>query len=86
MLNSSSLPRLHSILFPIKFNVTAALIMNADTTTEDPIQISTKTAGDKRKYSGAGIIKGGYDVPWVEKYRPRTLDEVVGNHETLVRL
>jgi len=57
--------------------------MNVDTTTEDPIQISTKTAGDKRKYSGAGIIKGGYDVPWVEKYRPRTLDEVVGNHETL---
>lgn len=60
--------------------------MNVDTTSEDPIQISTKTAGDKRKYSGAGIIKGGYDVPWVEKYRPRTLDEVVGNHETLVRL
>ena len=30
--------------------------------------------------------KGGYEVPWVEKYRPHTLDEVVGNEETLVRL
>ena len=30
--------------------------------------------------------KGGYDVPWVEKYRPRNLDDVVGNEDTLVRL
>jgi replication-associated recombination protein RarA len=28
----------------------------------------------------------GYQIPFVEKYRPRTLDEVVGNEETLVRL
>ncbi|KAJ1512074.1 replication factor C subunit 4 [Coelomomyces lativittatus] len=26
------------------------------------------------------------ELPWVEKYRPITLDEVVGNEETLVRL
>jgi replication factor C subunit 2/4 len=25
-------------------------------------------------------------IPWVEKYRPETLDDVVGNEETLVRL
>ena len=25
-------------------------------------------------------------LPWVEKYRPKTLDEVVGNTETLIRL
>lgn len=25
-------------------------------------------------------------MPWVEKYRPRTLDDVVGNDDTLVRL
>lgn len=29
---------------------------------------------------------GGYELPWVERYRPKTLDEVVGNEETLVRL
>jgi Rad17 P-loop domain len=27
-----------------------------------------------------------YAVPWVEKYRPRTLQEVLGNEETIVRL
>jgi hypothetical protein len=30
--------------------------------------------------------KSGYDVPWVERYRPETLDDVVGNEDTLVRL
>ena len=30
--------------------------------------------------------KSGYDVPWVEKYRPETLEDVVGNEDTLVRL
>ncbi|KAH3757154.1 replication factor C subunit 4 [Pelomyxa schiedti] len=26
------------------------------------------------------------DMPWVEKYRPRTLDDVVGNEDTVTRL
>lgn len=30
--------------------------------------------------------KAGYEVPWVERYRPETLNEVVGNEDTLVRL
>ena len=30
--------------------------------------------------------KDGYDIPWVEKYRPNVLDDVVGNEETLLRL
>eukprot|EP00548_Thalassiothrix_antarctica_P013967 CAMPEP_0194165662 /NCGR_PEP_ID=MMETSP0154-20130528/1511_1 /TAXON_ID=1049557 /ORGANISM="Thalassiothrix antarctica, Strain L6-D1" /LENGTH=334 /DNA_ID=CAMNT_0038876163 /DNA_START=60 /DNA_END=1061 /DNA_ORIENTATION=- len=29
---------------------------------------------------------GSYSLPWVEKYRPLTLDEVVGNEDTIVRL
>jgi replication factor C subunit 2/4 len=27
-----------------------------------------------------------YALPWVEKYRPLTLDQVVGNDETITRL
>ncbi|KAL7533427.1 hypothetical protein ACHAXR_005227 [Thalassiosira sp. AJA248-18] len=46
---------------------------------------TTATAGTKRKTT-SGKSKGGYDVPWVEKYRPRSLDDVVGNEDTLVRL
>lgn len=48
--------------------------------------MSTTTAGTKRKATAAKGSKGGYDVPWVEKYRPRNLDDVVGNEDTLVRL
>lgn len=43
------------------------------------------TAGLKRKTTSAKS-KGGYDVPWVEKYRPRSLSSVVGNEDTVVRL
>lgn len=30
--------------------------------------------------------KAGYQVPWIEKYRPQTLSDVVGNEETVERL
>jgi replication factor C subunit 2/4 len=44
----------------------------------------TTTGGGGEKQKGKGT--GGYDMPWVEKYRPRNLDDVVGNDDTLVRL
>lgn len=37
-----------------------------------------------KKTSGGGI--SGYHMPWIERYRPRTLDDVVGNEETVGRL
>ena len=40
----------------------------------------------KRKSPSDGSTKKSYDIPWVEKYRPRSLEDVVGNEETLVRL
>ncbi len=46
----------------------------------------TATTGTKRKAAATGKGTGGYEIPWVEKYRPRILDDVVGNEDTLVRL
>lgn len=46
--------------------------------------MSTESAGTKRKDPSSG--KGGYESPWIERYRPQTLDDVVGNEDTLVRL
>jgi replication factor C subunit 2/4 len=31
-------------------------------------------------------VKTSYQVPWIEKYRPRTLSDVVGNEHTVERL
>ena len=41
----------------------------------------TDISNDKENKSS-----GGYQVPWVEKYRPRTLKDVVGNSDTVQRL
>mmetsp|Transcript_29661 Transcript_29661/g.43968 ORF Transcript_29661/g.43968 Transcript_29661/m.43968 type:complete len:355 (-) Transcript_29661:68-1132(-) len=43
---------------------------------------STTTTTKKNKSKSTG----GYEVPWVERYRPQILNDVVGNEETLVRL
>lgn len=44
--------------------------------------------GEKSSTGGAAtpVLSSGYQVPWIEKYRPRKLEDVVGNEETLVRL
>ena len=51
-------------------------------TTTPTSATATKAGGTTGSKGGTG----GYDMPWVEKYRPRTLDDVVGNDDTLVRL
>jgi replication factor C subunit 2/4 len=57
----------------------------------DPMIVDVSNDGtapsDPNKENASG--RGGtlqYAVPWVEKYRPRTLQEVLGNEETIVRL
>ncbi len=45
-----------------------------------------KTPSSEAPGKASTPAKGGYESPWIEKYRPQTLDEVVGNEETLVRL
>jgi replication factor C subunit 2/4 len=41
---------------------------------------------DKENQTDSSSTKSGYQVPWIEKYRPQLLTDVVGNEETLVRL
>ncbi len=48
--------------------------------------MSTSVGKRKAPSSSTSAKKSGYDSPWIERYRPQTLDEVVGNEETLVRL
>lgn len=49
--------------------------------------VSTELAGTNHIANVAGGSGGGaYQVPWIEKYRPQLLQDVVGNEETLVRL
>lgn len=47
---------------------------------------SAKRKAPASSTPGKVASKGGYESPWIERYRPQTLDEVVGNEETLVRL
>ena len=41
---------------------------------------------DKENKPNGKKTSSSYQVPWIEKYRPQKLEEVVGNEETLVRL
>lgn len=52
--------------------------------------LSPSIAGSKRKattnMSKPQQQQQQHGIPWVEKYRPRSLDDVVGNEDTLIRL
>jgi replication factor C subunit 2/4 len=54
------------------------------TAVEKAVDEHKENEDDSRKRKTAG--SGGNDMPWVERYRPRVLGDVVGNEETLIRL
>ena len=59
----------------------AATKTTTTTTTTKQQQSSSSSLSSSQRRGG-----GGYQMPFVEKYRPKTLDHVVGNEETIHRL
>ena len=53
-----------------------------DVDKENSNAMSSSSVSNKK----AKTSSSGYQMPWIEKYRPQTLDEVVGNEETVLRL
>lgn len=45
-----------------------------------------KTNAEKQSLKRKSRGTSSSDMPWVERYRPKTLDDVVGNEDTLMRL
>ena len=88
--NHHSLHYCHSTIY---FNTTMS-------TTATPMEVTTdkenvtntrktatsSTATKTATTTTTSTSSGGYQMPWIEKYRPRTLDDVVGNEETVSRL
>jgi len=62
-----------------------------DTTEDDAMDTSgpaeaTGTGGGAAGAAGAAEKALGVEMPWVEKYRPIELKDIVGNEETVSRL
>jgi predicted ATPase with chaperone activity len=49
---------------------------NVSNATQNKMDTTTSTTSTANSYA----------IPWVEKFRPRTLDDVLGNVETVIRL
>jgi replication factor C subunit 2/4 len=41
---------------------------------------------NKENNQSSSTTTSGYQIPWIEKYRPQKLVDIVGNEETLIRL
>uniref|UniRef100_A0A6I8QA85 Replication factor C subunit 2 n=1 Tax=Xenopus tropicalis TaxID=8364 RepID=A0A6I8QA85_XENTR len=52
----------------------------------DMVESSAGESGTKTAAQSAKGLAGTYELPWVEKYRPLKLSEIVGNEETVSRL
>jgi hypothetical protein len=59
--------------------ITATTTTTTTTTTKAGASAGTTSTGTNSNSTS-------YQIPWIEKYRPETLEEMVGNEETLVRL
>lgn len=57
-------------------------IMSATDTAPVPMSLESNKEIDKKRAASLTT----YQLPWVEKFRPRTLDDVLGNSETVERL
>ena len=49
----------------------------------EPVPEPAPKKGEPATSSSSG---GSYELPWVEKYRPLKLNQIVGNEETVSRL
>ncbi|XP_076048656.1 replication factor C subunit RfC4 isoform X2 [Oratosquilla oratoria] len=58
--------------------------MSMDPTNMETTEVET-SSGSKTSQAGSSGHKSGH-VPWIEKYRPSTFSEIVGNEETVARL
>lgn len=58
---------------------TAAAAMEVDKETKGAAAAASTTTTKKTPVTA-------YQVPWIEKYRPQKLEDIVGNEDTLVRL
>lgn len=61
------------------FSLLVELQPNSMSNSTSPIAV-TKSAGSP------STVSGNSSIPWVEKYRPKTMSEILGNGETMSRL